>query len=182
MALTCENAGKVYRGLGGMLLPQKFWDEDKFGCRGGVELGIMSTTTTRPVAIQYSGSWAGGLRPTIFEIEVGQVDRGAPLSWVSQYPGEDEIVMPPLSNLEVVGDARMEDTEKGIVMVIPLRINVNLKSLTMDELQGRRKLLHISMMQNLLAEAHRDLADVDKEAEAAERENQAQILKSTFYL
>jgi len=64
------------------------------------------------------------------------VDRGAPLSWVSQYPGEDEIVMPPLSNLEVVGDARMEDTRKGIVMVIPLRINVNLKSLTMDELQA----------------------------------------------
>ena len=35
------------------------------------------------------------------------MDRGAPLRWVSQYPGEDEIVMPPLSNLEVVGDARM---------------------------------------------------------------------------
>jgi hypothetical protein len=93
----------------------------------------MSTTTTRDVAIQYSGTEKG--RPTIFEIEVGQVDRGAPLRWVSQYPGEDEIVMPPLSNLEVVGDARMENTPKGVVMVVPLRINVNLKSLTMDELQ-----------------------------------------------
>ena len=69
---------------------------------------------------------------------------------------------------EVVGDARMEETDKGVIMVVPLRINVNLKSLTMDELQGRRKLLHISMMHNLLAEAHRDLADVDKEAVAAE--------------
>ena len=25
---------KVYRGLGGMLLPQKFWREDAYGCRG----------------------------------------------------------------------------------------------------------------------------------------------------
>ena len=88
-----------------MLLPQKFWREDAYGCRGGVELGIMSTTTTRGIAVQYSGAEKG--RPTIFEIEVGQVDRGAPLRWVSQYPGEDEIVMPPLSNLEVVGEARV---------------------------------------------------------------------------
>ena len=168
---------KVYRGLGGMLLPHNFWGEDAFGCRGGVELGIMSTTTTRDVAIQYSGTEKG--RPTVFEIEVGQVDRGAPLRWVSQYPGEDKIVMPPLSNLEVVGSARMEDTHKGIVMVIPLRINVNLKSLTMDELQGRRKLLHISMMQNLLAEAHRDLDEIDKEAEAAEESDKTRIKLKT---
>ena len=69
----------------------------------------------------------------------------------------------------------MEETDKGVIMVVPLRINVNLKSLTMDELQGRRKLLHISMMHNLLAEAHRDLADVDKEAVAAEEEDKARI-------
>eukprot|EP01036_Dinobryon_divergens_P039036 gene39036-51352_t len=46
---------KVYRGLGGMLLPEKFWKEDEFGCRGGVELGFMSTTTNRDVAVMYSG-------------------------------------------------------------------------------------------------------------------------------
>ncbi len=57
--------------------------------------------------------------------------------------------MPPLSNLEVVGDARMEESAQGLIMVIPLRINVNLKSLTMDELKTRRKLLHLSMMDNL---------------------------------
>lgn len=148
---------KVYRGLGGMLLPEKFWKEDQFGCRGGVELALMSTTIKRDVAIQYSGTEKG--RPTIFEIEVGQVDRGASLSWVSQYPMEEEIVMPPLSNLEVVGDARMEESKHGLVMVIPLRINVNLKSLTMDELKERRKLLHLSMMDNLWQEAQRDLME-----------------------
>jgi len=148
---------KVFRGLGGMLLPDKFWNEDKYGCRGGVEFALMSTTIKRDVAIQYSGQELG--RPTIFEIEVGQVDRGASLSWVSQYPMEEEIVMPPLSNLEVVGDARMEESEHGLIMVIPLRINVNLKSLTINELKERRKLLHLSMMENLLQEAQRDLTE-----------------------
>jgi len=61
---------KVYRGLGGMLLPQKFWDEDAFGCRGGVELGIMSTTTTRDIAIMYSGTEKG--RPTILKSKSGR--------------------------------------------------------------------------------------------------------------
>ena len=62
---------QVYRGLGGMVLPECFWKADNFGCRGGVEYALMSTTTHREVAIQYCGSEKD--RPTIFEIEVGQV-------------------------------------------------------------------------------------------------------------
>lgn len=44
---------RVYRGLGGLLLPKQFWDADQFGCRGGVEFGFLSTTTKREVAVQY---------------------------------------------------------------------------------------------------------------------------------
>ena len=44
-------------------------------------------------------------RPTLFEIQLGQVDRGATLRWISQFPGEDEVLLPPLSNLEVHCDA-----------------------------------------------------------------------------
>ena len=35
-------------------------------------------------------------------IEQGMVDRGADLKEVSQYPGEEEILFPPLVALEVV--------------------------------------------------------------------------------
>jgi hypothetical protein len=74
---------KVYRGLSGQELPDAFWEEDEYGAKGGVEFGIMSTTTNKAVAIQYSSH---GRIPTIFEIEVGQVDRGAELNWISVRP------------------------------------------------------------------------------------------------
>jgi hypothetical protein len=43
---------------------------------------------------------------TIFKIEIGAVDRGADVKFLSQYPGEDEVLFPPLSYLEVVGNVR----------------------------------------------------------------------------
>ena len=64
-------------------------------------------------------------RPTLFEIQLGQVDRGATLSWISQFPGEAEVLLPPLSNLEVVGEP--EPFTMGTVRVVKLRVNVNLK-------------------------------------------------------
>ena len=33
--------------------------------------------------------------PILFEFAVGGIDRGCPLSFVSQFPGEDEILIPP---------------------------------------------------------------------------------------
>jgi len=33
----------VYRGLGGLELPEEFLNKDRFGVRGGVEFGLMST-------------------------------------------------------------------------------------------------------------------------------------------
>ena len=81
---------RLYRGLSGMLLPEAFWTE-KEGFRGGVERGLMSTTTSRSVAMQYSGS-KDGKRCAVFEIIAGRIDMGAELSWVSQYPSESEVL------------------------------------------------------------------------------------------
>ena len=53
----------------------------------------------------------------------------------------------------------MENSAVGLVMVIPMRINVNLKSLTINELKNRRKQLHLSMVGNLFQEAQRDLKE-----------------------
>jgi hypothetical protein len=64
--------------------------------------------------------------PTLFEMQLGQVDRGATLQWISQFPAEAEVLLPPLSNLEVVGEQTME-TERGLVTMCQLRVNVNLK-------------------------------------------------------
>jgi len=45
--------GKVYRGMSGVRLPEVFEVPDEYGCRGGVELGFMSTSTDKDQAIKY---------------------------------------------------------------------------------------------------------------------------------
>ena len=64
--------------------------------------------------------------------------------------------MPPLSNLEVSGPKWYENG----CMVVPLRINVNLKSSTIDEIVMRRKMLHQNMLANLISEAKRNLEEL----------------------
>ena len=156
----------LYRGLGGMLLPDQFWKDTGQGFLGGVELGLMSTTSDRRVAVQYSG--LERRRAAIMEISAGRVDIGGSLGFLSQYPGEEEFLMPPLSCLEVVGRPRVEQTARGELIVFPLRVNVNLKSVTVEELMGRRKGLHLAMEKNLREELAQQARASVEEAVAAE--------------
>ena len=82
-----------------MLLPEQFWKKTAQGFLGGVELGLMSTTTERSVAIQYSGHEKK--RAMMLEIQAGRIDIGATLGFLSQYANEEEFLMQPLSCLEV---------------------------------------------------------------------------------
>ena len=88
-------AGHVYRGLHGRSIPDELKTPDHNNVRGGVELGFLSTTLDRRVAMQYARDSG-----TIFELEMGLIDRGADLTWISQYPHEQEILA-PLTALEV---------------------------------------------------------------------------------
>jgi len=146
----------VYRGLSGMRLPECFFVDDSYGCRGGVELAFMSTTVSFDVALEYTGS-RDSLLPIIFEISLGQVDRGASLNWLSQYPAENEVLLPPLSNLEVIGSPKAEVFGDKSVLVFSMRLNVNLKSMNKEELEGRRKALHMNALNNTMQEIERDL-------------------------
>jgi len=81
-------ATKVYRGVSGMKLPDTFWTANEFGVKGGVENGFMSTTLDRGVAMGYAKG--DGSRPGIvIEAKQGMVNRGAEISWLSQYPHEE---------------------------------------------------------------------------------------------
>ena len=135
----------VYRGLGDMELPEEFLAEDKFGVRGGVEFALMSTTLKRSVAVQYAGS----RMPTVFEIDIGAVDRGASLSFLSQYPGEEEILFPPMSYLEVTGATRLETEPSGLsIRVVSLSVNANQTCGTIEEILASRQHLHVAMLEN----------------------------------
>jgi hypothetical protein len=59
----------------------------------------MSTTTHKETALKHSG--IKDQRGTVLEIDVSHVDVGASIAFLSQYPGEAEFLMQPLSCLEV---------------------------------------------------------------------------------
>jgi hypothetical protein len=161
---------KVYRGYSGMTVPDSFLERDEFGCSGGVEPSVLATTTKWETAVQYSrfnkqkanGDQNQGI---IFEIEVGQVDRGADISWLSQYPREEEVLFNALSNLEVIKEPFSKFTGAGSkpIVVYPVRINGNLKSKTLEEFSDMRKLLHLHLLEHLEGEANRHLREQMRE-------------------
>ena len=73
---------------------------DDFKAEGGTELAFMSTTTDPDVAIRYSLSG----KSLIFKIVPGTfMSFGAELQWLSAFPGEAEILFPPLTYLKPTG-------------------------------------------------------------------------------
>lgn len=161
----------VYRGLAGDKdLPRKFKTADDHGVRGGVEYGLMSTTLDKKVALQYAGSGSDGNLPTIFEIGLSAVSRGASLGFLSQFEREAEILLPPLSFLEVVGDTRIEVGEDGKqVRLVPLAASANVTGSTIEDIVGKRKQLHVFQMENAVHEIRRKLGDLSSSREAMQR-------------
>ena len=94
-------AGKVFRGIKDAKLPKTFWVANSMGIRGGIEFGFSSTSTDKDQAMAYAGAagMAAGDASTIFEMQMGMVDRGADLAWLSQYPHEREVLLPPLTGI-----------------------------------------------------------------------------------
>ena len=125
------------------------------------------------VAVSYIGDKA---MPVLFEFHVGDIDRGASLSFLSQYPNEDEILIPPLSYLEVIGEPFFEHTDKGGVTVYPARINCNLKSQTIEEIKGHRQKEILAMLPYLDSALRRDMSVLD-EALTADLKEEAQVEK-----
>ena len=76
-----------------MSLPEAFWNANEHGVKGGIDGAFMSTTMDKEVALQYAASGGRGI---VFEIQQGMIDRGADISWLSQYPHEQEILFGPL--------------------------------------------------------------------------------------
>jgi len=116
-------AAKVYRGVSGMALPERFLTADEFGVRGGVEFGFLSATADRAVAMQYAAQSVSGI---VYEIQQSMGDRGADLSWLSMYPYEAEVCFPPVLGLEVMTTADGAPAKRceGSVVVLELRPSV----------------------------------------------------------
>ena len=78
-------AQKVWRGIKDAKLPKSFWVPNNMGVRGGIEYGFSSTTTDKAQAMHYAGVGdTADHASTVFEFQMGMVDRGADLRWCSQ--------------------------------------------------------------------------------------------------
>ncbi len=71
-----------------------------FMLEGGTEMGFLSTTTDLEVAVRYSISQ----NCLLFKIAVPDfMSMGAELQWISAFPGEAEVLYPPLTYLKPTG-------------------------------------------------------------------------------
>ena len=141
----------VYRGLGGNArFPEFFYHSDSLGSKGIIaELAFMSTTKNWETAIKYSGVTDKDKKePTVLEIQMTSIDRGADIEQFSQYAHEGEIQWTPSCFLEVTG-AREEATNHGSIKVIEVCVNCNKKVLTIDELLLMRKSIHLQTFDNV---------------------------------
>ena len=63
----------------------------------------------------------------VLEVSPKLVDRPAALGWLSQYPGEQEMVFPALTGLETSG-YRVEEVKEGAVLIIESTPIINYKA------------------------------------------------------
>lgn len=120
------------------------------------------------VAVNYINTGKG--LPILFECHVGAIDRGCPLSFMSQFPGEDEILIPAMSFIEVTGSPSTMDTlNKGPVTVYPAHINCNLKALTIDQIEERRRDELLAQHPYIVAEFDRDVQAIQDQLERKNR-------------
>jgi hypothetical protein len=144
-------ASTVYRGVHDVVLPDQFWTPNKYGVRGGIDSGFLSTTLVRKEAMENAAD--GKTAPLLFEIQQGMIDRGADISFLSQYRFEEEILFNPLTGLEVRGEPRVE----GKVLIVEVKLSINLTSLTIEQVIGKRKKVLQDMVPGLEAEVRQAL-------------------------
>ena len=86
---------KVYRGVSGGVLPDACRVGNAYNVKGGVEGGFVSTTTDEKTAFFYAAGGADkskrGGPAIVFETQMGMIDRGADVAWLSEFPHEAEV-------------------------------------------------------------------------------------------
>ena len=117
--------------LGGGTLPPTFVPtvgEAASRAVTAAELGVLSATTDKQVALALSGGKAS--HTTILEISFDYTSRGASLQWLSQYPYECEVAFPPCTALLPHGLRQWSERRRVIaVQATPSSMHVRADSI-----------------------------------------------------
>jgi hypothetical protein len=148
----------VFRGLAGLDLTE-FKQSHGFS-----ESGFLSTTSNIDLALEYSGV-KQMLVATVLAIALSQIDNGAEIFDFSQYPSERETLINASSFCEYLrGQDEMRMTPWGVVRVLHIKVNANLRALTREELEDRRKNVVVNMLDVVAKDVRRELhARVDSD-------------------
>ena len=132
----------------------------------------MSTTTNRDVALKYANEGEGNRM--IYEIQMGMVDRGADLKWLSQYEHEEEMcavlldlnrvplhsppprpseccpirvrsLFAPLTGIDVQ-KLHVDDD----VLVVEIRLSINQTNLTLEQVAAKMQKSHLDLLRLLI--------------------------------
>ncbi len=188
ITVICDRL-KLYRGTGGLVyLPEHFSQPDEFNCRGMTEWGFMSCSADKEVAIhKYSGAAEGRPHAMVLEIEPSCVDRGADVSEFSQYPMEKEFLFLPMSYVAPSGQRRVEQwssvehSATGEVTFIPVRVSVNLKAERLEQLEEKKKSIHLTGFQFRVNEVRQRLQRLADEGGGEARLKSEKDVYGTFW-
>ena len=144
-----QTPSTVYRGVAGGVLPSTWFEPSASGVVGGFEVGFMSTSLDRAVALdsaQRSQVGDGRTRLSmLLQIKLGLADTGASLEFLSQFPNEKEIALPPLTGLEVVSKPWVE----GTTLIVDLRPQCNISDRTIEHIVGKMKCSHLDLLDSM---------------------------------
>jgi hypothetical protein len=104
-------------------------------------------------------------------IETSSIDRGADISEFSQYPGEKEFLYLPCSFVQRAQQCagRVAIVDGGLVTFVPVKVNLNLKTETVEELKEKKKRLHLVSARAMVEEVRYELGEWAKSEEAKSR-------------
>ena len=95
----------------------------------------MSTTVDPNVANEYSGVHQGR-EATVFELELDKMSLGADVAWLSQFAAEQEMLFPPFTHLQIVGEPRRGEDGVSVVTLKPTTFQ---NTRTVEEAEEERK-------------------------------------------
>lgn len=95
----------------------------------------MSTTVDPNVANRYSGVHQGR-EATVFELELDKMSLGADVAWLSQFAAEQEMLFPPFTHLQIVGEPRRGEDGVSVVTLKPTTFQ---NTRTVEEAAEERK-------------------------------------------